>query len=94
VNDKLMDRVTLKFLNAEHVDSILINGTLMFSGFSHFRKKEGDRWIGDPDEATTAVEVGNTVIEAADGGAANEPWKPIPKNSCLTSLPRPMVARG
>jgi hypothetical protein len=54
VNDKLMDRVTLKFLNAAHVDSILINGTLMFSSFSHFRKKEGDRWISDPDEAGLA----------------------------------------
>lgn len=48
-----MDRVTLKFLNAAHVDSILINGTLMFSSFSHFRKKEGDRWISDPDEAAS-----------------------------------------
>jgi hypothetical protein len=81
-----MARAFLKFLQSKHIDAVLSGGTVVISRLSYFRRLEGERWIADPDEATTIVQAGGAIISAGLGQSASEAWSPPGyENRCLAS---------
>jgi hypothetical protein len=65
-----------KFLRSEHIDAIIKEGKLRFSTLSHFRTLEGEKWIGDPNEATTTVNPKGTEFTSNSIEPVGEPWRP------------------
>jgi hypothetical protein len=65
-----------KFLKPKYVDGMLVGGTVRISTLSYYRKLEGDRWIADPDEATTVVNAGGAVVTSESEEPQFETWSP------------------
>jgi hypothetical protein len=55
---------------------MLVDGTVRISTLSYYRKLEGDRWIADPDEATTVVNAGGAVVTSESEEPQFETWSP------------------
>lgn len=66
----------LKFLRSEHIEHLIQEGTVRISRLSYFRVLEGNRWIADPDEATTIVDAGGAILAAQAGEIITDNWTP------------------
>jgi hypothetical protein len=66
----------LKFLDPQHVDDVVIRGTIRVSKLSYFRSLEGKEWIADPNEATTVVNAGGAVLSSDSVEPQFETWGP------------------
>jgi len=66
-----------KFLSAQPIDRMILDGTVRISTLAHFRGLEGSQWIADRNEGVTNVKVTNAAVRSGEGGAqAGEPWRP------------------
>jgi hypothetical protein len=66
----------LKFLDPANIDDVLTHGTIKISTFTYFRSLEGSPGVGDPNEASTIVTVGNAVLRSQTEESLSEPWRP------------------
>lgn len=65
-----------KFVDSEHIDSIVRDGTVRIASLSHYRALERER-IGDPLEGTTEVTPVDHLVLMGDGHTAvGEPYTP------------------
>src|SRR3569832_306275 len=73
-----------KFLNSQHLDYMVRDGTIRMSTLSHFRALEGDKWIADPNEATTIVNIETETPHGNEGPEPyGEPWRPAGYPACV-----------